>query len=116
MLEKAIEALSDYKFDQKYYDALKKRQDHDRNKNKDNEDIINISFAQFKRCCHCCGKKGHHSDKCFKKNQIPKKDWAINKIKDKQNVQTDNSKEEDSQKGWNTTTITKTNNPENLSL
>ena len=46
-LEKAIEALSDHKFDQKYYDALKKRRDHDRNKNKEEEDIVNMLFTQF---------------------------------------------------------------------
>ena len=37
-LEKAIEALSDHKFGQKYYDTLKKQRDNDCNKNKDKED------------------------------------------------------------------------------
>ena len=75
-----------------------------------------MSFVQFEGHCHCCGKKEHHSDKCFKKNQIPKKDWVINKIKDNQNVQMDNSEEEDSQKGWNATMIAKTDDLENPSL
>jgi hypothetical protein len=38
-----------------------------------------LNFAQLEGSCYCCGKKGHHSPQCQKKDKIPKNEWAINK-------------------------------------
>eukprot|EP00957_Ditylum_brightwellii_P138374 10547200-Ditylum_brightwellii.AAC.1 len=29
--------------------------------------------------CYCCGKPGHKSPQCSKRNTIPRDEWAINK-------------------------------------
>ena len=40
---------------------------------------LELSFAQMMDGhCHCCGKKGHWANKCNKRNEIPKEQWAIN--------------------------------------
>ena len=65
-----------------------------------------MSFAQFKGQCYCCGRQGCSSDNCFKKNKIPKKDWAIHKLKDRQNTQAKKDNKED-EKGWNAAKIIK---------
>ena len=43
------------------------------------EQTLELLFAQLEGKCYCCGKPGHSSEKCFKRDTIPKDDWAINK-------------------------------------
>jgi len=38
-----------------------------------------LSFAQLEGKCYCCGKPGHKSPDCNKKDNIPKLEWTINK-------------------------------------
>ena len=38
-----------------------------------------LSFAQMEGKCYCCGKPGHKSPDCNKKDKIPKDEWAIKK-------------------------------------
>ena len=33
---------------------------------------MELSFAQLENACYGCGKKGHTSNKCYKKDTIPK--------------------------------------------
>ena len=43
------------------------------------QEPLTLSFAQLEGRCHCCGKYGHQSEKCYKKDTIPLEQWAINK-------------------------------------
>jgi hypothetical protein len=43
------------------------------------QEKINLFFVQLESICFCCGKMGHKSPQCCFKN-IPKAEWAINKI------------------------------------
>ena len=45
---------------------------------KEDEPVV-LSFAQLEGKCYCCGKPGHKSPQCYKKDTIPKEEWAINK-------------------------------------
>jgi hypothetical protein len=29
--------------------------------------------------CYCCGKKGHHANKCLEKDKQSKEEWAVKK-------------------------------------
>ena len=42
------------------------------------QEKVNIFFAQMEKKCYCCGKKGHRSPQCQYKVK-PKAEWAINK-------------------------------------
>jgi len=74
----AVDVLSQHPFDQKFHDNKRKQKE---NKTKDDPSPSETSFNQnrVEVTCDCCGKKGHHSNKCFKKNKIPKNEWFINK-------------------------------------
>jgi hypothetical protein len=52
----------------------------DRKKYKDSDDVpTELNFAFLEVSSYCCGKKGHRSPQCNKKDEIPKNEWAINK-------------------------------------
>ena len=65
----------------------KKKTNSNKNKNnKNNTDCDNsnmpeqtpeLSFTQLEGKCYCCGKAGHRSSQCYKKDQIPQDQWAI---------------------------------------
>ena len=84
----AIGVLSDHPFDQGYAEARRKKKEKERTKkdrntsNKKEEEAgtpEEMTFAQLEGACYCCGKKGHKSPQCKKKDKIPKAEWAINK-------------------------------------
>jgi hypothetical protein len=81
----ATDVLSDHKLDQRYWDNQKKNRDRsrdERNNNNNNEESGNAtSFAQHERemTCYCCGKKGHLSTTCDKRNAIPRDQWHVSK-------------------------------------
>ena len=66
------------------------------------DDAGTLIFVQMEGKCYCCGKPGHYSNKCCKKDSLPREEWAINKAQ--QHVETseknatvkeqDNTKEE----------------------
>ena len=88
-LKAATEALQNHPWDPKYHEEKKKhknqsRHDNENNNNNNNNNNeqpeVELSFAQLQNACYCCGKKGHGSDKCYKKDKIPKDEWYINKL------------------------------------
>jgi hypothetical protein len=48
-------------------------------KDKEDDVLPTLSFAQMKGKCYCCGKAGHRSPDCRQKDKIPKEEWVINK-------------------------------------
>ena len=42
-------------------------------------ELTEFSFANLEGKCWCCGKAGHKSNECRKRETIPQHDWAINK-------------------------------------
>ena len=74
----------------------------DDNDDKQDGEAINtpdLTFIQMEGKCYCCGLAGHQSDKCQKRDSIPRDQWAINKAKNTakskavQNLQTDQADE-----------------------
>ena len=45
------------------------------------DEKLSLSFAQLEGCCYCCGKPGHLSSHCRKRDKIPKEEWHVNKMK-----------------------------------
>ena len=88
-LTTAAEVLMEHKWDPKYNENKRKKNqqskkdkdDYQQEKKKEAEP--ELSFAQLDNACHCCGKKGHGSDKCYQRNKMPKEDWFINKLQRK---------------------------------
>jgi len=86
-LTHAISILSDHKFDLTYQESRKKKQNNAKDKDKEqgkekkdkDEMQTELNFAQLEGSCYCCGKKGHWSPQCNKKDKIPRSEWAINK-------------------------------------
>jgi hypothetical protein len=77
--------LSNHKFDTMPNMTGSKKCSGDNNKGKESKDDgknddeeVNLSFAQMEGKCYCCGKAGHKSPSCRDKNK-PKEEWAINK-------------------------------------
>ena len=84
-LTAASEVLMEHQWDQKYFDSKQKRREQQRNRsnnesNETNKEELELSFAQLENACYCCGKKGHSSNKCYKKDTIPREQWYINKL------------------------------------
>ena len=83
-IQAATDALSNHKFDQKFWEEQKKNKSKriEKNKQKDNEknEIIDneTSFAQ-KMICYCCGQPGHLATECPKRDKIPREEWHVNK-------------------------------------
>jgi hypothetical protein len=44
------------------------------------EQEVPMSFVQLEGRCYCCGKPGHRSPDCQKKDKISQEEWAINKV------------------------------------
>ena len=72
-LSKAIDVLSNHQFDPKYYESQKKKRENQQS----SDTPKTTSFAQTKKdvICYCCGKKGHVSPKCNKRDEIPREKW-----------------------------------------
>lgn len=77
--------LSNHRFDVMPKTGGKSKSQNETNKNKDqkgdgkeDEEVLDLSFAQMEGKCYCCGKAGHKSPSCRDKNK-PKDEWAINK-------------------------------------
>jgi hypothetical protein len=87
----AAEVLMEHPWDPKYNEVRKKRREtanrsrdnDDSNKSTKTEEEMELSFAQLENACYCCGKKGHSSNKCYKKD-TPKEQWYINKLQKKE--------------------------------
>ena len=64
-------------------DEKKKKKDAARREKNNNNDKAQMQLAQTQHrgplICHCCGVEGHSSKKCKKKDEIPYKDWYVNK-------------------------------------
>ena len=77
-ITEANTVLSNHRFD---YAKFKNKNPGNQYKHKPDEqeqEKINISFAQMEGKCYCCGKEGHRLPQCQYKNK-PKAEWAINK-------------------------------------
>ena len=92
-IPEATNILSAYKMDN--------AKDFNKTQNKSNkkkpEDSLNISFAQMKGLCYCCGKQGHLATDCRYRNK-PKSEWFINQDTNKEeqsNVQDERGHLED---------------------
>jgi hypothetical protein len=48
-------------------------------KEEQDQEKINLYFAQIEGKCYCCGKSGHKLLQCCLKDK-PKAEWAINKV------------------------------------
>ena len=90
-LEDVVSVLDLHPWDAKYHENKKKEKE---SKKKEKETSSNhhtdneLTFAQQKTSvCYCCGKKGHRSTDCRKKDSIQKSDWWIHKAT--QNMQTE---------------------------
>src|SRR5210317_861649 len=76
----ATDVLSNHKIDQKFYDKRNNNnnnyncnQSNDNRVNESDEDKVKeTSFNQDTLTCYCCGKRGHSSTTCDKKNKIPR--------------------------------------------
>ena len=78
----ANSVLSNHKFDNPNkikYSAMKNETINDNKVDESPE----LSFSQMNGKCYCCGKAGHKSPDC-RWNSKPKREWAINKIKNQQ--------------------------------
>jgi len=53
-----------------------KKQDYGKLKNNES---LTCSFDQLEGKCYCCGKEGHKSTDCRKKEKIPHDKWAVDK-------------------------------------
>ena len=70
----AVEALSNHKLDQKFFDNQKKQKDKSKNLVKEESSDVKIeetSFNQSTIKCYCCGEEGHGNNICPKKDQLP---------------------------------------------
>ena len=78
MIAEAADILANHKHDNaktKRQNNYKKPQDKINGDDK-NEGPREQSFVQAdKTVCHCCGKPGHKSPDCFKKDKTPKGEW-----------------------------------------
>jgi hypothetical protein len=81
----ATDALAKHKFDPKYREVKLQRAKQQQLQRERDEARAEASFAQKKKknsdtadlTCYCCGEKGHNSDKCPKKDVIPRAQWWI---------------------------------------
>jgi hypothetical protein len=81
----ATDVLSNHKIYQQYYDNQKKNREQTRDKRSRDERPTNdessnaTSFVQRERkmTCYCCGKKGHLSPECDKKNTTPREQFGM---------------------------------------
>jgi len=101
----AVDVLSNHKIDQRYYDLKKKRRDERQNQDDDRSTATTeTNLAQRGResrqvTCYCCGKKGHTSDKCSKRDEIPRNEWAINRAVNNMMSENEDNDDDESQAG-----------------
>jgi len=79
-LTDAHNVISSHRWDSEYKKkSQRKKEDHGKKSQHDNEKP-ELSFAQMKNVCYCCG-KNHKLPDCPTRWQTPKEDWHINKDK-----------------------------------
>jgi hypothetical protein len=61
------------------------------------EGILETSFATAEIQCDVCGKTGHATNRCYKRNKLPKEEWFINTVHDKDGTKSITSKQPKSQ-------------------
>jgi hypothetical protein len=61
------------------------------------EGKLETSFATAEIQCDVCGKKGHATNRCYKRNKTPKEEWFINTVDDKDGTKPITSKQPTSQ-------------------
>ena len=91
-LTAASEVLMEHQWDAKYLEIKRKRKDGEKQREKDDNtatttttttEELELSFAQLENACYCCGKKGHSSNKCYKKDSIPHSNGTSTSCRDK---------------------------------
>jgi len=101
-LTAASEVLMEHTWDATYQENKRKKKEQsnkDKESKEDKKEELELSFAQLENACYVCGKKGHTSNKCYKKDSIPRDQWYINKLqkqelaKMQQHVQVGNDNE-----------------------
>jgi len=83
-ITEANSVLSSHTFDNTPKGKMGQGNNNDKQKEKKQEkeeESPTLSFAQMEGKCYCCGKPGHKSPQCRKKDSIPKEQWAINVAK-----------------------------------
>jgi hypothetical protein len=84
-LQKAVDILTNHRFDDTWSEKKKAAAAREKEKQRaDSEQATSIAQKEREKrqkdyICHCCGKKGHISPNCPKKDEIKKKDWHISK-------------------------------------
>ena len=114
-IRSATDILSNHKFDRRKLAKDKPKKDWKSTK-EDNKTVSTVtnmsktSFAQANKqnyTCFCCGKKGHISPDCPKKNSTPKEDWALKKAKLHMQAKQDEEELEEQESNNNTSTASK---------
>jgi hypothetical protein len=80
----------------------KKKKDNERPRvkhdvNEVQEETPELSFVTVDNQCAVCGKKGHSANRCYKRNKIPKEEWFINSVDDKDGTKSITPKQPTSQ-------------------
>jgi hypothetical protein len=80
-LNDAHNVISAHRWDPEYKKkAQRKKDEQGRKYNNDKDKVPELSFAQMKNVCYCCG-KNHKLPDCPTRWQTPKDEWHINKDK-----------------------------------
>ena len=87
--------LSTHRYDYSKDETKKKKEKGEEKDTLDKDEAPTLSFAQLEGKCYCCGKAGHKSPDCYKKNKIPREEWAINKTQMVNVVQGEENKNEE---------------------
>ncbi len=56
-----------------------KRSTYERQAADENPNATSFAQQNQEMTCYCCGKKGHLSPDCDKKNTIPRENWHVNR-------------------------------------
>lgn len=80
-IQVSMDVLTQHSYDAKHKADKKRNRDRSKKENPDEESSKAASFAQQGRkpICYCCGKEGHYSDSCDKRDTIPREQWHANK-------------------------------------
>jgi hypothetical protein len=101
-IQAALDMLTNHRMNKTYYDNQLKRNldrsDKEQPTSSNNEDAKASSFVQQGRemTCYRCGKKGHLSPDCEKKDTIPREQWHVTRAM--QNLQDTNHENDDNEK------------------
>ena len=77
------EVLMEHTWDATYQENKRKKKEQsnkDKESKEDKKEELELSFAQLENACYVCGKKGHTSNRCYKKDSTPRDQWYINKL------------------------------------